>query len=192
MARVVGAVLVISWVLMGLPEVTALDLWVQRELPRPGWLRAVSAAISYVFGPVLATAFGLALGLFAWRRRDARLFRALVLFGLCWATVLSRYLFRRVRPVEFPQWAYPSGHTVAVAAVGFTLVVLFGRGVWLALVATVLTAFSRVVLERHWVTDVIGSMLGVVGVGLLAALALGLVTSSRDVVPHFRRSRRSP
>ncbi|TWP48878.1 phosphatase PAP2 family protein [Lentzea tibetensis] len=188
MTRAVGAVLVISWVLLGLPEVTALDLWVQSRVPRPEWLRTASTFFGYVFGPVVASAFGVGLAVIAYRKKDARLWRGLVLFGLCWGTLLSRYLFRRVRPVDYPQWAYPSGHTVAVAAVGFTLVVLLGRGATIAVTATVLTAASRVVLERHWVTDVIGSVLGVVGVGLLAALALGLVTSGRDVVPHFRRS----
>ena len=189
MTRAVGAVLVISWILMGLPEVTALDLWINQHMTRPLWLVNASYVWSLVFGPVLATAFGVALAVVAVVKKDAR---GLVLFGICWATLLTRYLFRRTRPVEYPQWGYPSGHTVAVAAVGFTLVVLLHKWLVPAVLAVVLTGASRIVLERHWFTDVLGSVLGVVGVGLLAALALGLVTSGRDVVPHFRRSRRSP
>ncbi|GLZ36171.1 hypothetical protein Lesp02_83580 [Lentzea sp. NBRC 105346] len=192
MTRVVGAVLVISWILMGLPEVTALDIWINQHTPRPLWLVNASYFWGFVFGPVLGAAFGVGLTALAAVKRDPRLWKGLVLFALCWATLLSRYLFRRVRPVEYPQWAYPSGHTVAVAAVAFTLVVLTNRWVIPATIAVAVTAASRLVLERHWFTDVMGSVLGVAGVGLLAALALGLVTSGRDVVPHFRRSRRSP
>jgi undecaprenyl-diphosphatase len=101
-------------------------------------------------------------------------------------------LFDRVRPIEHHLPSYPSGHTVAVASVGFTMVVLAKRGVLWAALAVLVAGFARVVLEMHWVTDVIGAVLGVTGVGLVAALALGLVTSGRELVPHLVRPRRDP
>jgi undecaprenyl-diphosphatase len=192
MTRAVAAVLVISWVLLGMPEVTGLDVWVQNELPRPEWLRAAAFAVSLVLGPTLGWAFAAVLFALAWRRRDVRLWKALVLHALCCATVLTRWLFDRVRPVEYHLPSYPSGHTVAVASVGFTLVVLLKRGVLWAALAVLVCGFARVVLAMHWVTDVIGAVLGVTGVGLLAALALGLVTSGRELVPHLVRPRRRP
>jgi len=192
MTRAVAAVLVISWVLLGMPEVTGLDVWVQNELPRPEWLRAAAFAVSLVLGPTLGWAFAAVLFALAWRRRDVRLWKALALHALCCATVLTRWLFDRVRPVEHHLPSYPSGHTVAVASVGFTLVVLLKRGVLWAALAVLVCGFARVVLEMHWVTDVIGAVLGVTGVGLLAALALGLVTSGRELVPHLVRPRRRP
>ncbi|SDH10672.1 undecaprenyl-diphosphatase [Lentzea fradiae] len=192
MTRALAAVLVISWVLLGLPEVTALDAWVHESLPRPEWLRDVAFVVSLVLGPTLGWSFAAVLFVLAWRRRDVRLWKALALHGLCCATLLTRFLFDRVRPVEYHLPSYPSGHTIAVASTAFTLVVLLGRGVLWSVLAVLVAGFARIVLERHWVTDVIGAVLGVTGVGLLAATALGLVTSGRELVPHLVRPRRRP
>jgi membrane-associated phospholipid phosphatase len=192
MTRAVGALLVISWVLLGMPEVTSLDVWVHDALPRPEWLRVAAYAVGLVLGPTIGWAFAAVLFALAWRRRDLRLWKALALHALCCATLLTRWLFDRVRPVEYHLPSYPSGHTVAVASVGFTMVVLLKRGVLWAVLAVFVCGFARVVLEMHWVTDVIGAVLGVTGVGLLAALALGLVTSGRELVPHLARPRRRP
>jgi membrane-associated phospholipid phosphatase len=196
MTRAVAAVLVISWLLLGMPEVTGLDVWVHDELPRPEWLRTTAFVVSLVLGPTLGWAFAAVLFVLAWWRRDLRLWKALALHGLCCATVLVRWLFDRVRPIEYHLPSYPSGHTVAVASVGFTMVVLLRRQIsWggvLAVLAVLVAGFARVVLEMHWVTDVIGAALGVAGAGLVAALALGLVTSGRELVPHLVRPRRRP
>lgn len=192
MTRALAAVLVISWVLLGMPEVTGLDVWVHDALPRPEWLRATAFAVSLVLGPTVGWAFAAVLFVLAWRRRDLRLWKALALHGLCCATLLTRWLFDRARPLEYHLPSYPSGHTVAVASVAFTMVVLFKRGVLWAMLAVLVAGFARVVLEMHWVTDVIGAVLGVTGVGLVAALALGLVTSGRELVPHLVRPRRHP
>lgn len=192
MTRALAAVLVISWLLLGMPEVTWLDVWVHDELPRPEWLRVAAFAVSLVLGPTIGWAFAAVLFVLAWRRRDLRLWKALALHGLCCATLLVRWLFDRMRPIEYHLPSYPSGHTVAVASVGFTMVVLFKRGVLWAVLAVLVGGFARVVLEMHWVTDVIGAVLGVMGVGLVAALALGLVASGRELVPHLVRPRHRP
>ena len=196
MTRAIAAVLVISWVLLGMPEVTGLDMWVHDELPRPDWLRVAAFAVSLVLGPTIGWAFAAVLFVFAWKRRDPRLWKALALHALCCATLLTRFLFDRVRPIEYYLPSYPSGHTVAVASTAFTLVVLLRRTTWhvalWAVLAVLVGGFARVVLEMHWVTDVIGAVLGVTGVGLVAALALGLVTSGRELVPHLVRPRRDP
>lgn len=192
MTRALGAVLVISWVLMGLPEVTGLDLWVHNGLPRPEWLRTTAFVVSLVMGPTIGWSFAAVLFVLAWRRRDLRLWKALALHGLCCATIVARYLFDRVRPTEYHLPSYPSGHTVAVASTAFTLVVLLRRGVLWAALAVVVAGFARIVLKMHWVTDVLGAALGVTGVGLLAAMTLGLVTSGRELVPHLARPRGRP
>ncbi|MDX8146328.1 phosphatase PAP2 family protein [Lentzea sp. NBC_00516] len=196
MTRVVAALLLISWILLGLPEMTGLDVWVHDELPRPEWLRDTAFGVGLVLGPTIGWAFAAVLFVLAWKRRDPRLWKALALHALCCATLLTRFLFDRVRPIEYHLPSYPSGHTVAIASTAFTLVVLLRRTTWnvalWAVLAVLVGGFARVVLEMHWVTDVIGAVLGVTGVGLVAALALGLVTSGRELVPHLVRPRRDP
>ncbi|MCP2242957.1 phosphatase PAP2 family protein [Lentzea aerocolonigenes] len=192
MTRAVAALLVISWILLGMPEVTGLDVWVHDVMPRPEWLRTTAYIVGLVLGPTIGWGFAAVLFVLAWRRRDLRLWKALALHALCCATLLTRWLFDRVRPIEYHLPSYPSGHTVAVASVGFTMVVLAKRGVLWATLAVLVAGFARVVLEMHWVTDVIGAVLGVTGVGLVAALLLGLVTSGRELVPHLVRPRRRP
>ncbi|MFC3894321.1 phosphatase PAP2 family protein [Lentzea rhizosphaerae] len=192
MTRVVAALLMISWILLGMPEVTGLDVWVHDVMPRPDWLRTTAYVVGLILGPTIGWAFAAVLFVLAWRRRDLRLWKALALHALCCATLLTRWLFDRVRPIEYHLPSYPSGHTVAVASVGFTMVVLAKRGVLWAALAVLVAGFARVVLEMHWVTDVIGAVLGVTGVGLVAALLLGLVTSGRELVPHLVRPRRRP
>ncbi|WP_367131042.1 phosphatase PAP2 family protein [Saccharothrix sp. HUAS TT1] len=142
-----------------------------------------AAVVSFVLSPGLATIALLSLGLRALLARDALVARSAVLLAACWATVLARYAYQRVRPIEFPKWAYPSGHVTAVTSIAFTGVVLCAwlarrhlrLAVALACAAVVVTAASRVVLEMHWFTDTVGAVLAVVGVGLVVARALRLL-----------------
>ncbi|QFZ17394.1 phosphatase PAP2 family protein [Saccharothrix syringae] len=142
-----------------------------------------AAVVSFVLSPGLATIALLSLALRALLAKDALLLRAAVLLGVSWCTVLARYGYRRVRPVEHPQWSYPSGHVTAVTAVAFTGVVLVGRlahrylrhAIALAATAVVLIAAGRVALEVHWFTDTVGAVLATTGVGLVAAHALRLL-----------------
>jgi len=174
-------------------EAPALDVRLNAYEPlhtRP--LTVVAEWISFVLSPGLATIALLGLAVRSWLGKDFLVFRLGVLLGLCWATVLVRYAYRRVRPIDFPKWSYPSGHVTAVTALAFTAVVAcawYARR-WvraaavLAVTAVALTAASRVVLSMHWFTDTAGAVSAVVGVGLLAGLALGLigpgVISGRD------------
>ncbi|MCE6997741.1 phosphatase PAP2 family protein [Saccharothrix sp. S26] len=148
----------------------------------PGFAHA-SAVVSFVLSPGLATIALVSLALRAFLAKDPLPARCAVLLAVCWSTVFARYWYQRVRPIDFPKWAYPSGHVTAVTAVAFTGVVLCAwlarrylrLAVVLACTAVVVTGASRVVLEMHWFTDTVGAVLAVVGVGLVAARALRLV-----------------
>jgi undecaprenyl-diphosphatase len=152
-------------------------------------LVVVSSWISFVLSPGTALIALLALGVRTVLVRDALLLRCTVLFGLCWSTLLARYAYQRVRPIDFPKWSYPSGHVTAVTSAAVTAVVLCAWlarrwlrvAVALAVTAVVLTAASRVVLQMHWLTDTAGAALGVTGAGLLASAALGLVPHGRSL-----------
>ncbi|WP_199443363.1 phosphatase PAP2 family protein [Umezawaea beigongshangensis] len=189
-----GAVLLGCSVLLGVlvhDAPPALDATVTRAAlehrTRP--LVVVSSWISFVLSPGSALIAVLALGVRTVLARDALLLRCTVLFGLCWSTLLARYCYQRVRPVDFPKWSYPSGHVTAVTSAAFTAVVLCAwlarrwlrAAVALAVTAVALTAASRVVLQMHWPTDTAGAVLGVTGAGLLASAALGLLPHGRSL-----------
>jgi membrane-associated phospholipid phosphatase len=183
----VGVVLALASVVLGLTvrhQPPAVDEGLRQGAVElgPGFAHA-STVVGFVLSPGLATIALLSLALRALLAKDPLLARCAVLLAVCWSTLFARYWYQRVRPVEFPKWAYPSGHVTAVTAVAFTGVVLCA---WLArrylrlavvsaCVVVAVTAASRVVLEMHWFTDTVGAVLAVVGVGLVVARALRLV-----------------
>jgi len=141
---------------------------------------------SDILGPVLPYVLGVALLALALRHRQhtALCVRLAVVLVLCRLTSLTaKPVFLRERPRDYPDLSYPSGHVVSVASTGFVLLLLCA---WLwprlvkrvavaVAVAVVLSAACRVVLGVHWVTDTIGAVLAVTGVGLLSACALRLL-----------------
>ena len=187
MGALVGVVLALASLVLGVTvreEPPALDEGLRQWAVELGaGFAHASVVVSFVLSPGLATIALISLGLRAFLAKDLLLARCAVLLAVCWSTVFARHFYQRVRPIEFPKWAYPSGHVTAVTAVAFTGVVLCAwlarrhlrLAVVLACSAVVLTAASRVVLEMHWFTDTVGAVLAVVGVGLVVARALRLV-----------------
>jgi membrane-associated phospholipid phosphatase len=188
---VVGAVLCAAFVLLGLSvarQPLSLDVEVAGALhsayTEP--VGRVAEAGSDVLGPVLPYILGLALLALALRHREhtGLCVRLAVVLVLCRLTSLVfKPVFLRARPRDYPDLSYPSGHVTSVASTGFVLLLLCAwlwprlvRRVAAAVaVAVVLAAACRVVLGVHWVTDTIGAVLAVAGVGLLSACALRLL-----------------
>ncbi len=155
-----------------------------------GDLGTAAGVFSAVLGPPLPILLGVGLIVATVRLRrigDPRAWvtlRVLVLLGACRLTSLvAKPVFDRDRPRDYSDFSYPSGHVASVASTGFAAVVLC---LWLApkllptvraiaVVATLLACTARVALGVHWITDTLGSVLAVVGVGLLVAPALGLL-----------------
>ncbi|MDT8914418.1 phosphatase PAP2 family protein [Amycolatopsis sp. PS_44_ISF1] len=146
----------------------------------------VAGVVTTVLGPVLPFALGLALVVLVLRER-ARLplglkLAAVLILGRL-TSVVFKPVFLRPRPRAYPDLSYPSGHVVSVASTALVAVLLVG---WLApkfvartavigALATVLAAVCRIVLGVHWVTDTVGAVLAVLGVGLVSASALRLL-----------------
>ncbi|GAB2970619.1 phosphatase PAP2 family protein [Saccharothrix stipae] len=187
MGALIGVVLALASMVLGFTvrhEPPGLDQGLHQTAVELGPAFAQSAAVvSLVLSPGLATIALLALGLRALLAKDPLLAKSAVLLAVCWSTLFARHVYQRVRPIEFPKWAYPSGHVTAVTSVAFTGVVLCAwlarrhlrLAVALACTSVLVTAASRVVLEMHWFTDTVGAVLAVVGVGLVVSRALGLV-----------------
>jgi undecaprenyl-diphosphatase len=160
-----------------------------------GWWRQlpgrVALVLSDVLGQVIPAAGALTLlvaTILRWyrgyRRQALLLARLIVVFGLCRLTsLLGKPVFLRVRPRTYPEFSYPSGHVVSAASAGLAAVLLC---VWLApwltrwvavtaAVVTAVVAVTRLVLGVHWLTDTVGAVLAVLGVGFASAAVLRLL-----------------
>ena len=192
------AMLLLGWAVSGgVPVIDAAVQHVARgQVHTPlgsgakAWLSVFNPVLPWVVFGVLAVVLLWAL----WRGRRhlaVLVAKAIVVLGTSAADVLFKYVFLRPLPFRLPpgvhRYAYPSGHTTAVAAVAVTAVVLTA---WLAhrwwrhvaLIAAALvavTATSLVLIGVHYFTDVLGAALGTTGIGLLVAGALGLVPSGQ-------------
>jgi membrane-associated phospholipid phosphatase len=200
---VLGAVLCVALVVLGLlvaRQPLPIDAAIANALEGQ-WRRPVGTAasvISDVLGPVLPWVFGAILfgaALIAWRRGDRG--RAAVLLKITAVVLVARLtsvvlkpVFDRTRPREYPDFSYPSGHVVSTATTGLGAVLLclwlaprlLRRVAVVAVLATVLCAACRVVLGVHWLSDTVGAVFGVLGIGILAAVALRLLPKPPDPV----------
>lgn len=157
------------------------------------WRRPVGEAatvVSVLLGPATAVVAGvllLALAAVAYRRNErwllSVLLRCVVMGVACRLVSVVKPVFHRSRPRVYPEYSFPSGHVVSVAATAFVAILLclwlvkrlLSLAIAVGVLAVLVTASARVVLDVHWASDTLGAVLGVLGVGLLASVALGLL-----------------
>ncbi|HTW14820.1 MAG TPA: diacylglycerol kinase family protein [Nocardioides sp.] len=150
-----------------------------------GWLRHVLRGVEEAFGDIgmLVAALALGVGLFVKGHRRAAAYAVGVLVATRVLTHLTKLLLDRDRPSwqvlvnEHGTPSYPSGHaamTAALAGVVCVLVLMLVRRssvrrvvYALGALATVLVCLDRVLLGRHYPSDVVGGVLLGAGTVLL-------------------------
>ena len=156
--------------------------------PALALLRPAMEAVSFAggkAGQIVVVSVAAAL---LWRRRRRwSVALPLVMLGVGLLEPMLKWAVDRPRPNLDP-WGFPSGHVMSVAVLsGYLIHVGGGSGrrraacgaLWAAIVGTM--AFSRIYLDAHWLSDVVGGF--TIGLAyLLAAICiLGPIPRRRDV-----------
>lgn len=162
--------------------VQSVDDVVQRWVVSAEWGPAVAVAEGLDFVGSVWVTLPLAVaiaGWLAWRRRWEGLASWVIAVGVSQLLIGPvKGLYMRARPpmslVETTGWAFPSGHSVAGAAIAIAAVIVLvpasprRRNLeMLAAGFAVVMALSRVYLRVHWLSDVAA------GAALGAAIAIG-------------------
>jgi undecaprenyl-diphosphatase len=175
-----------------------IKMWAQTHQYAP--LTATMRVVTDILSPTAVGAFTL-IGAVLWAWRKKEYWRPVVTvgavsFAFIIAAIIKDYT-ARARPTVTDllgahagiSYSFPSGHTIGVATLLFTLSyfvimshpTLRRASLWFALsaISIILVAFSRIYLGYHWLTDVTAS------VGL-AIIVLALVVSVDTYVRRHR------
>jgi len=169
---------------MLITKITALDKHLNNRLIsfRKPWLLKVLRSITHLgSGAFWAVVYGYALLSFQ-EAYGTLIVTILVaeLIGLV-SIIIMRYLTRRERPGSYPcprwtpwnRYSFPSHHTARMFMLTFLLGSTY-RGLFpFILLAAIIIGFTRIFLEKHYLSDVVaGAMVGLCA-GALALLISG-------------------
>ena len=146
-------------------------------------------------GPVPISILSLIAAAYLWYRNERRI-AAGVLIAPAVAVALfsvTKRVYARARPAGLggivpSSYSFPSGHATAATAVCCTLAYVFWRegllgrrtAILVAVLAPLLIGFSRVYLNVHWATDVLGGW----SAGLLIAVLSSLLYNRQQRRPE--------
>lgn len=136
-----------GWLIASAALAIALAL-AARLLDRPRLLREALRALFFFLAVAIS---GLAVDLLkiAFGRARPKLLLSDHLYGFEWGAMSPA------------QWSFPSGHATTIAAVATALYLLWPRGLALYVALALVVAASRVIIDAHYVSDVVvGTIFG--------------------------------
>jgi membrane-associated phospholipid phosphatase len=139
--------------------------WRATDKQRHAWLRfqgwrATSVFLAVAISGLIADLLKPVIG----RARPKMLFAGEA-YGFTWFGPRADY------------WSFPSGHSVTAAALAFALSVLYPKGAPAFILAALLIALSRILLDAHYLSDVIGGLY----IGVVTAWALYAAMKSNGI-----------
>jgi undecaprenyl-diphosphatase len=155
---------------------------------RTAMLDPAFRALTRLGSPIVLGAVAILEALALWRWRGARVAAAAALSPVVALVMIAllKLLFHRVRPegaLRFLHlgYSFPSGHATGTMAVGVTLAWVIAREqiaqrwtIAVAVAFSLLVGWSRIYLDVHWATDVLGGW--AIGLGIAAG---GIVVYER-------------
>ncbi len=148
---------------------------------RIGEINSFSIFLSHLFEPFYAVIIIFLLGIILWvknKKKDAA-FLVAISFVSAVSVFLIKQIFMRPRPlIQFiaeKGYSFPSGHSLIAVIIFGSFVYFFFKkvwGVWIySLFCVLIVGLSRIYLNVHWFSDVIGGFL-LGGIILLGAILL--------------------
>jgi undecaprenyl-diphosphatase len=148
---------------------------------RIGEINSFSIFLSHLFEPFYAVIIIFLLGIILWvknKKKDAA-FLVAISFVSAVSVFLIKQIFMRPRPlIQFiaeTGYSFPSGHSLIAVIIFGSFVYFFFKkvwGVWIySLFCVLIVGLSRIYLNVHWFSDVIGGFL-LGGIILLGAILL--------------------
>jgi|AntRauTorcE11897_2_1112592.scaffolds.fasta_scaffold01672_4 undecaprenyl-diphosphatase len=145
------------------------------------WLDQLLVTLTTLGGELVVAivSIGVALVLFHQRRRYQSLRFLLIVIGSVISGYFLKLLFSRSRPelwqtlVEPSTFSFPSGHSIASAALAIGIILVLWRTRWrhtavvVGFIYATIIGFSRLYLGVHYPTDVLASWLVVAGWSLI-------------------------
>jgi undecaprenyl-diphosphatase len=174
------------------PAMPPLDLRLAELLYAQPGTDAARLALAGSAAPMLAVLAGLVIVSVQAARTDRSALqrlapRLLAVLAACPLLLILQELIGRPGPALQPGPTYPSGHAIVIGTlVATTLLIvaqsptLTGRIVLIVdSVAVIVVVGSRMVLAEHYLSDLVGGLVGVAGIALLLGGALGLIPAQR-------------